>query len=647
MQHKQQWQQTTAWFGGTVAGVAFSPAFATDQLALAATPAGIYRSSDGGQQWVWSSQGISDPLVVAVGFAPLLANGGTLALAASQGGRLFRSSVGGAAWSEVMSWAGLGMISSFLFSPAFAHDQTLFVTTDAGVFRTQDGGQNWESSTFGLHDLQTLCLACAPDFASGESAHNELLWVGTAAGGFYRSRNAGRSWRDAGAGLPDDALACLAVSPTFAADQTLYVGTETAGLYCSTDGGATWALRHADLAAASATALAISPTGRLLLGTGAGLYGSDDQGQTWTLATGGDFITTALAVAADGTVLAGTLHSGVYRSTDGGRSWQSANAGLIAHTPPLVARGTDGTILALDEQGWLAAYPPADEAVVLNDAATIGPLTAYAALALAPNPLLLAAAADGRLWQTSGQAEQGSWAAVASAPAERVFTRLASARPATAHPVLYLADQTGLLYRWAGSAELLALNPDVLWVGETLLDLALAPQDGAGQALVVVSAKPEVSGHYRLQLWESSDGGQQWQPLAALVSEIPAVALAWPLDPAEQALFVATRHRVIKLFYQGETPVLASTQSFLDDTLNITALTPSPTFASDGTLWAATTRGVYQSVDRGATWQPLGNGLAERSVVAILPPTADLPLQAVTLGGAVWSLGENNKRADR
>jgi hypothetical protein len=144
-----------------------------------------------------------------------------------------------------------------------------------------------------------------------------------------------------------------------------------------------------------------------------------------------------------------------------------------------------------------------------------------------------------------------------------------------------------------------------------------------------------------LQLWQSHDGGLGWENLAGLVSELPAVALAWPVDPHEAALFVATRHRVIKLFTEPDSHELRSTQRFLANTLNITALAASPAYATDQTLWAATTQGVYQSSDGGDTWANLGAGLEARSVVALVPPTATHPLRAVTLGGAVWALAED------
>lgn len=639
-----EWQSIAGWLGGTVAAVAVSPAFLTDHLALAATPAGIYRSTDGGRRWAWSGQGITEPVAVTVAFAPTRQPDPPKAFAATQGGRLFVAEDGGVQWRELTGWAGLGVITSLVISPNFAADQTLFVTTDAGVFRSQDGGQSWESSTFGLHDLQTLCLACPPDFTSHEepatphaSRRNphSTLWVGTAAGGFYRSRNAGRSWRDAGAGLPDDAIVALLVSPKFATDQTLYLGTETRGLYRSRDGGATWQLLYADLAAAGVTCLAAFSDQQLVLGTSTGLYWSADGGQSWQAANADDLVIISLAVAPDGTGLAATLENGIYRSSDGGQSWQAASTGLAAHAPPVVLPVSDHTLLMLDSNGQLAAAHTGQARPQLNLTTTPGPLVAIASALVDGMPTLFAATPDGLVY-TTWQASELEWRA---GPASKQIFPMIVATPASAPLWLCLGDQAGLLYRWDGAEQLQCINANPPWAGETLLTLAFALQDGTAQMLVAVTAQQEAAtGHYRLQLWQSQDGGLDWENLAVLATEIPSVALAWPVDPQEAALFVATRHRVIKIFTEPASQELRSTQSFLESALNITALTASPTYASDHTLWAATTRGVYQSSDSGATWTKLGMGLDERSVVALLPPTPTQPLQAVTLGGEVWVL---------
>jgi hypothetical protein len=110
--------------------------------------------------------------------------------------------------------------------------------------------------------------------------------------------------------------------------------------------------------------------------------------------------------------------------------------------------------------------------------------------------------------------------------------------------------------------------------------------------------------------------------------------MAWPQDSDEHAIFLATQHRVIKLFHQGDPANLQLHQHFFDEQLRVTALSPAPDYPYSNILWAATTGGLYRSVDRGLSW----------GLVLDLP--LDLPVvwldvtlthvNIITLGGRVW-----------
>jgi len=58
------------------------------------------------------------------------------------------------------------------------------------------------------------------------------------------------------------------------------------------------------------------------------LLKSDNRGQDWSQLDGPGSRVTALAVASDQVVYAGTESLGVFKSTDGGLTWQAANHGL-------------------------------------------------------------------------------------------------------------------------------------------------------------------------------------------------------------------------------------------------------------------------------------------------------------------------------
>ncbi|MCJ7708940.1 MAG: BMP family ABC transporter substrate-binding protein, partial [Anaerolineales bacterium] len=66
----------------------------------------------------------------------------------------------------------------------------------------------------------------------------DLLYLGTARAGVYRSDDGGQTWQPARSGLDRAAISSLVVDPTD--PNTLYAGVELGGVYRTTDGGANW-----------------------------------------------------------------------------------------------------------------------------------------------------------------------------------------------------------------------------------------------------------------------------------------------------------------------------------------------------------------------------------------------------------------------
>lgn len=623
------WRQVGAWQGGTVAALAISPHFLQDGIVLAATGAGLFRSTDGGQQWVCQQEGLSDPRVTTVTFAPAT----PVAFSATADGRLFQSPDRGASWQEVTSWAGLGWINAIAPSPHFATDQTLFVATNEGVFRSQDGGQSWESSTFGLLDLEILCLACAPNFAE-----SQLLWAGSALGGLYRSRNGARSWRDAGQGLPDMAMQCIAVSPNFVVDQTLYVGTESDGLYRSTDGGASWQAVTPVLAGQSVNVLALGTDGQtLFVGTSDGVYCSSNGGEQWTQTQGSDFIALALAIASDGTALAGAYQTGVLRWSASDNQWQTAVIGLAAHAPPTVLFAKDQPLYLLDIEGALVAYQAEGKnwRALQHDLAE-EPVIA-AAIATDAQGDILYAVTQTTLYYTQltpAAPEIDHWQRMPLPEASVAPQLLVAARTFAQAPVLLLADGAGALFSAsAGGAQWLALT--VPWSTSQLLQLAFASDD-SGRTIYALTVQPHAEHNYLLQLWQTGTADGEWLALADFYAEVPVAVLTVPHDPVEESILVGVRNRLIKLYHPSAGQGWAVSQHFLPDTLRITSIVTTGGDKGGARLYVTTNDGVCQSDDGGATWTPVGEGLAGRTIVAFQPAMNDQPAYAVALGGTIW-----------
>jgi len=611
------WQRTGGWPGGTITALVLLSDPGQTTAILAGTKAGLFRSQDAGQSWQRVLPGPADPALVALAVAAPGKTGRDI-FATSEGGRLYRSSDGGATWPEMPSWAGLGVGVAIAISPNYADDATLFVATADGPLRSQDGGESWESSTFGLLDVDTLCLAISSNYAQ-----DETLWAGTAFGGFFRSRNSGRSWREAGAGLPDAAVQCLAQ----AGDGTIYAGTESDGVFRSVDGGNSWQRAGAGLDGYSVNSLLVAP-GFVLAGSGLGLLRWEEGSESWLPCTGGDCVAFALA-GGDDLALAGGWQSGVHISSDGGRSWQTANGRnaetLTAHAPPLAVQTPWGALFVADEDGVAACSTDGGatwQPVACLPADGICDLIAGAG---SGDDFALFVCADDAIYRRT---EHELWEQLET-PGAAVAHLVASSNFPT-DGALLLADQDGYLYlsedRGTSWRE---INPPE-HEGD-LLGVALSPYFATDRRLYLVTAG-FAEQTVQAEVWQSDDAGEGWSDVAGLTLDTPALCLLPLADPLRSPLLLAGQNRLITLYTDAETGELAVEQRFLEPDVRIVALAHGQAAVAGETLLAATNRGIWQ-LSPGEE-EAVQIALAEKTVVAIW--AAGDRLGAVTLGGEVW-----------
>lgn len=177
--------------------------------------------------------------------------------------------------------------------------------------------------------------------------------------GLLVSRDLGDTWQPTSLAGPGKDAMSLASSPK--APKRMYaVGHEV--FFRSDDGGATWqvaggALQNADIHAF--TADGDDPDRLYGFVVGAGLATSADAGTTWERLpmppVGG---LTALASGPNRQLFAGAASAGVFRSVDGGESWQAFNSGLDgAPVTGLAFNSFDGYLYAATLQGLYRVKP--------------------------------------------------------------------------------------------------------------------------------------------------------------------------------------------------------------------------------------------------------------------------------------------------
>ena len=426
-------------------------------LSVAATPDGVWVGGLGGVARVAPVPAACVRPLTCV--AALCVVEGWLVAGGAEGLARHRLGDPADAWTAAQVQGGVAPVSALV---ALDDDVVVAATLGDGVLRSTDRGRTFVPASFGLTDTEVSALLVIPGGG---------VLAGTPTGVFL-STNLGRAWRGCpGVGAP---VAAFTTASTVSGDVVLVAGLETGETLGSVDGGRTW-----------------SPLGALPAPV------------------------TTLATTADGTLLAGTVARGLWRSADRGASWRPAggpadtgSVHCLAGDADALFAGTDDGLLTRRETGHAAG----------------------------------------------GTGDTGRHWAPVVAPPTHDLDRLLSwcARP------LLAGSRSGLVHlsvdgRWelvrgtpfpltavAVTPEdaLVASGPDGLF----LLPPAPAgtPANDAGWIRVLPGSAGEVGcvafgaggdgwaapARHGDELLRTSDGGRSWQPLRAPFGTLPAAALA-------------------------------------------------------------------------------------------------------------------------
>ncbi|MCP4592594.1 MAG: hypothetical protein GY842_17820 [bacterium] len=260
---------------------------------------------------------VSLPKTLSAHPTALAASGATLFLGTTRG--LYRSADGGATWAE----ANVGLPVSAVGVAAVASDGAIYASTggDPRLFRLPAGGTRWEpSGPLPEGDVGPLAVF---GIAVVDGPDSPPVLVVTTYDDFFVSHDGGLTWDQmAGEGLP--AASYRRFSPLFSTDfaergiaHLAYSGD----VYRTEDGGDTWTRMEGT---ASVKKLIQSPdSGLIALASGAVYEGGSGAGAEWVrrpvdFGFGGEPI---VAQFITGLLAAAVMDGDVYLSQDGGRDW--------------------------------------------------------------------------------------------------------------------------------------------------------------------------------------------------------------------------------------------------------------------------------------------------------------------------------------
>lgn len=550
-------------------------------------------------------------------------------------------------------------------SPGDPPARTLFAIVRGNLLRSIDGGSEWKRLVNGLDHRHVLSsLEVAP-------SASEVLYLASRGDGVFRSGDSGLSWLRVADGLPTRRIHVLAVSPG-SSDEVLAAGVE-GGLFRTSDGGRHWQRVMDSNRRITAIAFEAGESGSILAGDQTGCVDrSLDAGRSWEpfsaaespdpvtalesppapsdgplFATRGGRLYRAgddapsrptriadfgqpivdLAASRDpagGSILfALTARDGVFRSRDGGATWEGCHGGLSTDPQADEWERPNFSEIELSSgfpTGGAAFVAGFDGLFVSGEGGCswtqLRTLSSKAITGLGVSP---DHAEDGMvavgtyLWGIYLSRDRGrTWTASHDGLAEGRPNGIARVFDVVFSPD-YRADGTLFSATW----WLLLRSTDR---GDHWRKIEPAKAGG-----YTIAPSPDFAaddtvflGTMQGRILQSTDGGDSFSLLTTLPRPVSSLGIS-PGFRSDRTVFAGVaggvyRSRDAGRSWQATSLALESPEAALagelprwmrelDEQAAAVQLAVSPGFASDGELFAGTSEGLFRSRDRGSSWE--------------------------------------------
>ncbi|MFW5653302.1 MAG: hypothetical protein ACOC0P_04580 [Planctomycetota bacterium] len=541
-----------------------SPDFDNDSLVLVAVTAGIYsapmRSTDGGVTFERIIDGMDNSgTITSFAFSPDFASDSTVYMSSLNDG-IYRSEDLGLTWEKING--NLPVLMPTNVTAALDPEGNRFLLTSmqgGGLFRSSDDGATWTSvSAFessGIFAIESIRL----------SNNVSLTYVGTARGELWLSEDGAETFTRLVESPTINPIFSISLSPNFERDRALVVSTEKLGILQSTDGGATFRPANNGILERWVNDVEFSPN-----------------------------------FASDRTLFACTYNLAVYRSTNAGRTWELFSEG-IRYQEQFGARGhffdiavspnfrEDGTVML---GAWEGYYLSTDRGETWIEAET-RPTSSITGIELSPGYPV-----DQRLVMT----RYGGGTRVSDDFGQTwIPTTFGITNPYVydldISPQFDLDDTVFALYIGAVARSNDGGNS---WESVRIIDekdvfpKSLAISDTFQQDQTVFTGS-RLDGVFR-----STDGGDEWEQVFFIRGgDIVEVDLSPNYVESGEVLLGVVDYGAVYSDDRGETWMLMN--DGLDDVFRVRPRF-SPSYLADGLVFAASTKGLYRTESLG-TWQ--------------------------------------------
>jgi photosystem II stability/assembly factor-like uncharacterized protein len=533
-------------------------------------------------------------------------------------GVIFASEDGGRNWSRFAKF-GAGddyVLDHIVFDPQ--NSKTIFVSAwnvqDQGagdIFRTRDGGKDWEA----LPAMQGKSVR-----AMAISASDPKVVVAGALDGVYRSTNGGNNWEriSSNDGIVKN-IESIAVDPKDS--NVIYAGTWHLA-WKTSDGGANW--QHInkgmidDSDVFSIIVSSANPS-EVFASACSGIYKSTSGGDQFQKIQGIPFTARRTRVLKQdpgnpAIVYAGTTE-GLWKSADEGKTWKRmSNPEVVVNDVLIDPRNSQRVLLATDRSGVLASDDSAATFTASNHGYSHRYVSAILADSREPNTMYIGVVNDREFGGVFSSRDGGqSWQQKSSGLDGRDVFTLKQAGNGT----LVAGTNRGVFELLPGAAAWLPINNIVV---EKTTARTVKLKSGKTKTVDSTSTTRSVlegrvsdtdlgpSRWYAATsagLFMSKDQGKAWVggPIAGQQDVVSVQA-------QDGLLVAATRSSVLVSEDAGAAWHLAVLASY---PVNVRSATVAP----DGQIFVATREGAFHSADSGKTWNRVVKGLPDKDITSV------------------------------
>ncbi len=193
-----------------------------------ATGSSVFKSTNGAESWQFTGQGIENYWTLSLVLDPISPE---ILYVCSQAlepyyGEIYKSIDGAESWELAINGiqGDIAALSNLVLNPKHPNVLYINVLTDSTIlYKTTDGAESWVETSY---KQPIICLSIDPK-------HPDTLFGGGYYG-IYRSTDGGQNWQDFSNGLPENIeIFTLTVAPT--TPVKIYAGTAYRGVWCYTD----------------------------------------------------------------------------------------------------------------------------------------------------------------------------------------------------------------------------------------------------------------------------------------------------------------------------------------------------------------------------------------------------------------------------